>query len=305
MDSNLLVKNTFIDFQDEDEDSALPRAFSDQSHSRKPPPAELRQFSIIHPIAEEGSEELSDRTSSIAAVDAGMLHTVRTISRPDNHLYYAKGMEEVGGMPIPSLMFSMNSVIPGPIDDCRWHSESASMGDLAECGKRFTKLEFDGRLSMVTNDCVFETGTHRFLVLIESDLSVADGFGFVFSTSLPCKKNIQKIDSIFISQKGKICSRLHNEMEILNNRSIGNIENGSILELQVNLQNLDATFTIYSPPLNIDTNTCSLLVRDYHCLSTWASGTATCSIKHLVEQTQQAGYFCAVIKNKHTQIRFL
>ena len=180
------------------------------------------------------------------------------------------------------------------------------MGVLEDGRKSFTKLEFEGRLSMVTDSRVFREGVQRFLVLVETGpLSVADGFGFVFSDSLPCKKNIQKINSVFINRRGKICSRIHNEMEILNDRSIGSIEVGSLIELVVDLNRLESTFTLYSPPKGIDSATLSILVRDDRSFLNWLVGTWTCSLEKLVAQTDKAGHFCAVLKNKFTKLRFL
>ena len=160
---------------------------------------------------------------------------------------------------------------------------------------------------MVTESSVHSTGVQRYVVLLEEGpVSVADGFGFVLSPSLPCKKNIQKIDSIFLNKKGKICSRIRNELEMLNNTSIGNIEVGSVVELVVDLDTLTASFAIYSPPLGIDQESLSILVRDEHSMSNWLTGSASASIESVVSRTgSRTGHFCAVIKNKHTTIRFL
>ena len=298
---NLIIKNTFLDISTEDDADHLPRAFSDQSHARIQPRMPVSVLaSSISPIEEEGSDSLSDPVYSQPVDENDFLHSLRTISRP-----------ETMNFPIPSLFSFVPINVPPatllrPIEECRWHEESTTMGSLSKDGKTFTKLEFDGRLSMITNDKVFDGKVHRFMVHIESGpLSVADGFGFVFSPTLPCKKNIQKIESIFVSKKGKICSRIHNELETLNERSIGTIEVGSLIELIVDLESLVASFTLYCPPNNLDPETLAILVRDQQTLSHWQIGSMEFTLKDIVKKTGYIGYFCAVLKNKSTTLRFL
>merc|ERR1712113_1191691 len=72
-----------------------------------------------------------------------------------------------------------------------------------------TKVGFEGRLSVVSEAQVRTGGMHKFCVQFTSgELSKADGVGFIFSSKLPCKKNIQRIVSIFINQRGRICMRV-------------------------------------------------------------------------------------------------
>jgi hypothetical protein len=230
------------------------------------------------------------------------LKSLRTLSRPEQQLLAA--------FLLPPTPQQISHLVPAPIlpraprstlEDCeigdfRWHDESLTMGKLDKDGKAFTKLEFDGRLSMVTESSIHKAGKYRYAVYIEEGpMSVADGFGFVFSNSLPCKKNIQKIDSIFVNKKGKICTRVHNEMEMLNTESIGNIEVGSILELIIDLDSQLASFSLYNPPKGLDSDTISILCRD-----------ETASLESVVEKTGRViGHFCAVLKNCNIRVRFL
>ena len=313
--SHLHIKNTFIEVGDSDEEddirSALPRAFSDQSHVRRAPDAALPLPSLIASIPEEGADILVESSPSFQRLDSSELERLRTLSRP--------GMSAA---PVFSFQPIMNpAVIPFtpqlrvptvgavPVGDFRWHHESATMGLLEAGNKEFTKLEFEGRLSMVTEASVHFSGVQRYFVLIEEGpVSVADGFGFVFSSSLPCKKNIQKIDSIFLNKKGRICSRVRNELEMLNSSSIGNLDVGSLVELVVDLDALTATFAMFSPPPGIDAATLSILIRDDKNIAAWMTGTATLSIQSILSKTdtgKRAGHFCAVLKNKHTKVRFL
>ena len=316
--NNLHIKNTFIEVQSDKDHESLPRAFSDQSHAR-------RSFEVVVPlvtniigIPEEASESSSDRgDSQLNRLASEELHSLRTLSRPAE-MWQAPGLSlsHVSGgfnqaRPVSSFITGGSSdskagTMVVPVGDFRWHDESATMGSLTDGCKAFTKKEFDGRLSMVTESSLHKSGVYRYVVYVEEGpMSVADGFGFVFSNALPCKKNIQKIDSIFINKKGKICARIHNEMEMLNTNSIGTIDVGSIIEIVVDLDKLEAGFSLYSPPRGIDPTTLSILVRDEGTFSTWMVGTATTSIESTVKKTGKVGHFCAVLKNINTKLRFL
>lgn len=100
-----------------------------------------------------------------------------------------------------------------------WHLEASTMGDVKQipiAGRQtmnqFTKDDrFNGRLSTISENQVRVGGVHRYCVKFHENykdyLSVADGMGFVFSDHLPCTKNIQRIQSIFLNRKGQICCR--------------------------------------------------------------------------------------------------
>jgi hypothetical protein len=316
---NIIVKNTFIQVPEEDQDGittdSLPRAFSDQSHARRP----FVGHSMLDPafagIPEHPEETILEKVDSIERLDSTELERLRTLSRPtvDSRafpIFQPPLMSMLNLNPIPPVpIVPVMAPLPA-IGDHRWHEESASMGTLSVGRKEFTKLEFDGRLSMVTESVVHRTGIVRYLVLIVSGpVSVADGFGFVFSPSLPCKKNIQKIDSVFLNQKGRLCSRTGNELEIHNSSSIGYIDVGSIVEITIDMDSFEAIFSLYSPPKGLDTETLSILVRDDKTFSNWLVGTAALSMGPIIAKTEHAkapvGHFCAVIKNKNTTVRFL
>lgn len=329
--SQLQVKNTFIQIPEEtsliDSEADLPRAYSDQSHARRsfmPKEATLPSFPGI---PEDHDDNSSDRNSSIHRLDTGELERLRTLSRPigqasEQPLFTAPLLTMLNALQLPTVPGPVNEFSLAPTLNCspvpssitvgdhRWHEESASMGKLDEGRKEFTKIEFDGRLSMVTESIVHRKGSSRYLVLINTGpISVADGFGFVFSSTLPCKKNIQKIDSVFMNQKGRICSRTGNELQILNNSSIGTVEVGSIVEILIDLDSRESFFALYSPPRGLDTETLSILVRDEKTFSNWLVGSTTVSIGHILDRMDSvksvAGHFCAVLKNKGITVRFL
>ncbi len=314
--NNLHIKNTFIEISSDKDRESLPRAFSDQSHARRNPEVFVPLVSNIMGIPEEASESSSDRGDhQLNRLPSDELQSLRTLSRPAE-MWQAPGLslshvpagfnqsQPVSSFVASGPIDSKPSIVP--VGDFRWHEESATMGVLSENSKAFTKEEFDGRLSMVTESSLHKSGVYRYVVYVEEGpMSVADGFGFVFSNALPCKKNIQKIDSIFINKKGKICARIHNEMEMLNTNSIGTIDVGSIIEIIVDLDKLEAGFSLYSPPRGIDPTTLSILVRDEGTFSNWMVGTATISIESTVKKTGKVGHFCAVLKNINTKLRFL
>lgn len=312
---SLHIKNTFIEVSEEshesDSSSSLPRAVSDQSHARRSVLSPSVPFARFISIPENYPDGECEDSIEGQRIDSQELRTLRTISRPQ----FMAGMV-FPAEPPSTLHFSVppleiREALPRcsvPVGDFVWHEESSKMGELSSDAKSFTKIEFDGRLSMVTESSVHRSGTQRYVMQVEAGpVSVADGIGFVFSPTLPCKKNIQKIDSIFLNRKGKICSRVKNELEMLNTSTIGSIEVGTLVELIVDLDSLIAIFSIYSPPQGIDHETMGLLVRDESTFSTWLTGTAAVSIESVLAKSESkpVGHFCAVVKNSRTKIRFL
>jgi hypothetical protein len=174
-----------------------------------------------------------------------------------------------------------------PVSKCRWHSESSTMGVLSEDGRTFTKFEFDGRLSMLTDDKVKDSGVHRYLVHIDDNtenFSAADGFGFVFGDRLPCRKNIQKIDSIFINKRGQICTRVHN-LPTVKHAETAPLDVGKFVDIVVDLDKLSIAF--------------SVLDRDLLCL-----GSAAVEFGATTQITGKKGFFCAVVKHAQTSLTF-
>eukprot|EP00434_Breviolum_minutum_P031333 symbB.v1.2.027706.t1/scaffold2863.1/size68590/9 len=102
-----------------------------------------------------------------------------------------------------------------------FHQETKGMGMVRPDFRQFTKVGYEGRLSVVSESQVHQDGLHRYVVQFTAgELSRADGVGFVFSQRLPCAKNIQRIVSIFVNQRGRICMRAFSEIERLVERSL-------------------------------------------------------------------------------------
>ncbi|CAD7922314.1 unnamed protein product [Amoebophrya sp. A25] len=83
-----------------------------------------------------------------------------------------------------------------------------------------------------------------------SCLCNADGLGFVFSDKLPCTKNIQKINSVFLNKKGVIMVRLQDELGDKRKDETNKLhipfEEGSVVWMQVDLDRARAIFWLGS-----------------------------------------------------------
>lgn len=126
-----------------------------------------------------------------------------------------------------------------------FHQETAGMGAVSPDWRYFTKMGFEGRLSVVSESQVHVDGCHRYLVQFTSgELSRADGVGFVFSPRLPCAKNIQRIVSIFVNKGGRICMRVFADI-VRASACVKPIELGDWVDMAVDLDKKVAIFNIW------------------------------------------------------------
>mmetsp|Transcript_88441 Transcript_88441/g.250692 ORF Transcript_88441/g.250692 Transcript_88441/m.250692 type:complete len:375 (-) Transcript_88441:32-1156(-) len=129
----------------------------------------------------------------------------------------------------------------------RFHKETTTMGTMSDDGRRFTKQNYHGRLSIVTEDTVHSCGTLNYVARFEGgQLSSADGVGFVFSPVLPCPKNIQRIVSIFANKTGRICIRAYDRV-VRSNASVRPLEIGDWVAVSVDLEQRTAAFAVWAP----------------------------------------------------------
>merc|ERR1719162_2099410 len=138
----------------------------------------------------------------------------------------------------------------GPPLGClhNFHQETRNMGAVSPDFRHFTKVGYEGRLSVVSESKVHEDkeGVLRYLIQFAGgELSRADGVGFVFSSRLPCAKNIQRIVSIFVNQRGRICMRVFADI-IRASAFIKTLEVGDWVELCIDLENKVATFNVWA-----------------------------------------------------------
>merc|ERR1719161_2436830 len=131
-----------------------------------------------------------------------------------------------------------------------FHNECRTMGQVDPNFRSFSKAGYEGRLSVVSESQVRDKGVQRYLVQFTAgELSVADGVGFVFSPRLPCAKNIQRIVSIFVNQRGRICLRVFADI-VRASAFIKPLECGDWVEMAIDLEGKMATFNIWPPSAN-------------------------------------------------------
>lgn len=149
-----------------------------------------------------------------------------------------------GNLSVPAQPRSLQAGPPFGNRHC-FHPETMKMGVVSPDRRQFTKQEFKGRLSVITENEVRASGVVRYLVqFMSGELSSADGVGFILSPRLPCPKNIQKIVSIFANRTGRICVRAHAEV-VRSDISVKPLELGDWLELRVDLEEQVAEFTVW------------------------------------------------------------
>jgi hypothetical protein len=127
-----------------------------------------------------------------------------------------------------------------------FHQECTHFGVASSDMRRFTKDErFEGRLSILSESTVQMGGVHRYLVQFTAgEVGPADGVGFVFAHVLPCVKNIQKITSIFLNQRGRVCTRVFKEV-IKESTNVQPIKIGDWVEMTIDLDTFVVTFNVW------------------------------------------------------------
>jgi len=132
-----------------------------------------------------------------------------------------------------------------------FHKETRGFGTVSPDFRIFTKgQDYEGRLSVLSGSSVQKGGVHRYLMQFTAgELSKADGVGFVFSSRLPCAKNIQKIVSVFVNTQGQICMRVFGNV-IKAKAHVRPLRVGDWIEMAVDLEKHVATFNVWSPDPN-------------------------------------------------------
>jgi len=126
-----------------------------------------------------------------------------------------------------------------------FHLESRGTGELSEDCRTFTKKEYQGRLSVITEAEMHSSGiTHYVIQFTKGELSAADGVGFVFSKTLPCPKNIKRITSVFVNRSGRICLRGGSDV-VRSNTSVSKLRVGDWIEMTVDLHTMVASFVVW------------------------------------------------------------
>lgn len=181
-----------------------------------------------------------------------------------------------------------------------FHLESSSMGSLSEDCRAFSKTRFHGQLSLVTEDQIHCRGVHRYLLQFsEGELSSADGVGFVFSSKLPCSKNIQRITSIFVNRVGRICMRAGNTVQ-RSDVSVKRLELGEWIEMIVNLEDLTAKFTVWTRDGLRASTACFSFDGMFQSLNdTWQLGRGA---PKATDRLTASGHFACLVKHQGVQV---
>lgn len=168
-----------------------------------------------------------------------------------------------------------------------FHVESRGTGELSGDCRTFTKKEYQGRLSVITEAEVHTSGVTRHVVQFTGgELSAADGVGFVFSRTLPCPKNIKRITSIFVNRSGRICLRGGSDV-VRSNTSVSKLKVGDWIEMIVDLRQTVATFIVW--PAN----------GAFPTSAVFAFGSALVDLNIQVARAGQplCGYLACVVQN--------
>lgn len=166
----------------------------------------------------------------------------------------------------------------GPVSSSglRFHSSAEKSGDLSEDYSNFTKTKFSGRLSIIAVDEVKKGGVHRCACrFVGGKVSAADGFGFIFASSLPPTQNIQKVESVFVNKNGVVCSRTRNGVR-RDPIQLAPLDVGARVDVLVDLDQKRATFSV-----------------DH----SGKSSSVVCDFDKLVPEGPVSGFFGAVVKN--------
>ncbi|CAE7827758.1 unnamed protein product, partial [Symbiodinium sp. CCMP2456] len=129
-----------------------------------------------------------------------------------------------------------------------FHKEVRGFGLASPDLRQFTKgQDYEGRLSVISGSEVQRGGVQKYLMQFsDGELTKADGVGFVFASRVPCAKNIQKIVSVFVNQRGRICMRVFGDI-LKAKKHVRALQVGDWIEMAIDLEKL-GTDLIYSVP---------------------------------------------------------
>eukprot|EP00441_Pelagodinium_beii_P033507 CAMPEP_0197627704 /NCGR_PEP_ID=MMETSP1338-20131121/6243_1 /TAXON_ID=43686 ORGANISM="Pelagodinium beii, Strain RCC1491" /NCGR_SAMPLE_ID=MMETSP1338 /ASSEMBLY_ACC=CAM_ASM_000754 /LENGTH=290 /DNA_ID=CAMNT_0043198497 /DNA_START=108 /DNA_END=980 /DNA_ORIENTATION=- len=148
----------------------------------------------------------------------------------------------------PELVVSRLVEPPKAPEFCRYWPRFLPRGKgeiFSDDMKAFVK-KHRSRLSLVSEDRVHSHGIVRYVVqFAQGELSNADGVGLVLSPSLPLSYDIQKMTSVFLNRTGRICKRMHAEVDRIGMK-LPPVELGDFIEITNDADAQQVTFTIFS-----------------------------------------------------------
>lgn len=145
--------------------------------------------------------------------------------------------------------------------ECRWHSSAKSVGAVSADGHIFTKTDPGGKkvimssrgtpvelsnICMVFDASLRSGGVHRYnYQILDGELGAADGVGFVFDKQVR-RNNIQRMRSVFLNQRGRICLRDNGHVCKLR-AQLPPLAVGMWLTLLIDLDSLCLQFAVFGP----------------------------------------------------------
>lgn len=174
-----------------------------------------------------------------------------------------------------------------------FHEECESMGKASEDRRFFTKVAYEGRLSLLSEMHIISSQASYLVRFTAGEISKADGVGFVFSKKLPCTKNIQKITSVFVNTHGQLCLRVQTEL-VKYGVGLKPLQIGDVIGMSINLQEKKVCFLIWpregGPPATADFS--------------YGEAMAACSGGTVLNKNMQ-GHFACIIKNVGVTVELL
>jgi len=240
--------------------SAVPED-REASVNEVPEPESLQRHSTYDRFSEGQLERLSTFDYFSAPGEEG-LQRLSTYDHFANTAlmtpYTAGGQGQAPAMTVPSFMPVMLQAMPlvpwsmAPATEIpfgqrhSFHKEVKGFGEASSDLRQFTKgSDFEGRLSVLSGSEVQRSGVQTYLAQFSGgEMSKADGIGFVFASRVPCAKNIQKIVSVFVNQRGRICMRVFGDI-LRAKAHVKAIKLGDWVEMTVDLDNSVATFRVW------------------------------------------------------------
>jgi len=200
-----------------------------------------------------------------------------------------------GGCDVPAAAAALQA---GTVSDdereCRWHKSAENVGWISQDGHVFAKTagprrsrvsDQGARVELASICMVFDAtlrigGVHRYTYqIMDGKLGAADGAGFVFDKKVR-RNNIQRMRSVFLNQRGRICLR----------------NNGQVRKLQAQLPPLTVGVSL---SIIVDLN---LLVAFFSISNSQGivGGTADVNLDSLSDfglgnGSLRSGFFCAVV----------
>lgn len=187
---------------------------------------------------------------------------------------------------------------------CRWHRSAETVGIISNNGHVFTKTagprrsrisDHGAKVELASICMVFDSslrcgGLHRYCYqIMDGEMGAADGAGFVFDSKVR-RNNIQKMRSVFLNQRGRICLRNNQQVTKLDVQ-LPRLTVGVNLTLIIDLDSMMAFFDI--------SNSEGVPI-----------GSASVNLESLFDQSMsfgagklsqlRSGFFCAVVTGSIT-----